>query len=304
MVPILFIYGICAFAFGSATISISILCSRYSRNVALKKFSLFFIVFSLQVFASVICGYVFNEASANAVPLKHSCFLISLFFHGFLLWATALFPLVLFRSRRSGFFGLLFLVIYAGYFILMLRGVEWQYQSNDYAVASYFSPLYMTALFATNLWSLLYSLLCYKKADSEVRELLRFILPLLSFFLPAWLADLFLPAFFTYTFSLTLYSLFGVLLLRFSIKAFRSAVFSHYAPSLSTWSADRGLSNREQEILALILQGKENGSIGSQLFISVNTVKTHVKNILRKTETTDRFSLLLKISRLEGTPPV
>ena len=42
------------------------------------------------------------------------------------------------------------------------------------------------------------------------------------------------------------------------------------------------LTAREQEILGLVAQGRSNGEIGRQLFISTKTVSVHVSNILAK----------------------
>jgi len=42
------------------------------------------------------------------------------------------------------------------------------------------------------------------------------------------------------------------------------------------------LSKREKEILKLILQGKKSKEIAGKLFLSVNTVNTHRRNILKK----------------------
>lgn len=42
------------------------------------------------------------------------------------------------------------------------------------------------------------------------------------------------------------------------------------------------LTAREQEILALVAEGRSNGEIGKQLFISTKTVSVHVSNILGK----------------------
>ena len=39
---------------------------------------------------------------------------------------------------------------------------------------------------------------------------------------------------------------------------------------------------REQEVLALVAQGRTNRQIGTQLFISAKTVSVHVSNILAK----------------------
>ena len=42
------------------------------------------------------------------------------------------------------------------------------------------------------------------------------------------------------------------------------------------------LTAREREILALVAEGRTNGEIGKQLFISTKTVSVHVSNILAK----------------------
>lgn len=43
-----------------------------------------------------------------------------------------------------------------------------------------------------------------------------------------------------------------------------------------------GLTRRELEVLALVAESKTNKAIASQLFISQNTVKNHIRNILEK----------------------
>ena len=44
------------------------------------------------------------------------------------------------------------------------------------------------------------------------------------------------------------------------------------------------LTNREVEVLALIMEGFTNKEIANKLFVSAETIKSHRKNILRKTE--------------------
>ncbi|MGH3471092.1 MAG: helix-turn-helix domain-containing protein, partial [Nocardioidaceae bacterium] len=45
---------------------------------------------------------------------------------------------------------------------------------------------------------------------------------------------------------------------------------------------DEDLTPREHEILGLVAQGRSNGEIARQLFISAKTVSVHVSNILAK----------------------
>jgi DNA-binding CsgD family transcriptional regulator len=52
-----------------------------------------------------------------------------------------------------------------------------------------------------------------------------------------------------------------------------------------------GLTRREIEVLALIVEGKTDNEIAEILFISPRTVSTHVGNMLAKTESTNRVEL-------------
>lgn len=48
------------------------------------------------------------------------------------------------------------------------------------------------------------------------------------------------------------------------------------------------LTSRERDILMLLRLGKTNDEIANQLGLSVNTVKTHLKNLFRKLEVRNR----------------
>lgn len=48
------------------------------------------------------------------------------------------------------------------------------------------------------------------------------------------------------------------------------------------------LSNRELDVLKLIVEGKSNSEIASELFLSVSTVKTHLRSIMNKLSVDDR----------------
>jgi DNA-binding NarL/FixJ family response regulator len=57
-------------------------------------------------------------------------------------------------------------------------------------------------------------------------------------------------------------------------------------PATPDYPAD--LSSREVEVLRLLALGKSNRDIAAILCISLNTVATHVRNILSKTEAANR----------------
>jgi DNA-binding NarL/FixJ family response regulator len=53
------------------------------------------------------------------------------------------------------------------------------------------------------------------------------------------------------------------------------------------------LTPRERDVLRLMADGKNNAQIATQLFVSENTVKTHVSNIFAKLECRDRAAAVL-----------
>ena len=57
------------------------------------------------------------------------------------------------------------------------------------------------------------------------------------------------------------------------------------------------LSSREIEVLNLIREGASNGEISAKLFISENTVKFHVRNLLKKTDCSNRTELITALNR-------
>ena len=59
-------------------------------------------------------------------------------------------------------------------------------------------------------------------------------------------------------------------------------------PEVAQLVEDAALTGRELEILQLIVDGYSNAAIADHLFISLGTVKTHVRNILNKLSADDR----------------
>ncbi len=56
------------------------------------------------------------------------------------------------------------------------------------------------------------------------------------------------------------------------------------------------LTEREKEIVTLMLQGKTNRAIAEELFIAENTIKTHSRNIYEKFNVSNKNKLLVKLA--------
>jgi DNA-binding NarL/FixJ family response regulator len=61
--------------------------------------------------------------------------------------------------------------------------------------------------------------------------------------------------------------------------------------------AEESLTPREREVLCLAGEGKRNAEIARELFISENTVKTHISSLLEKLELEDRLQLAVYAAR-------
>lgn len=64
-------------------------------------------------------------------------------------------------------------------------------------------------------------------------------------------------------------------------------VLQHLSPPSPTGNT-ANLSQREMEVLKLIVEGYSNPEIASKLYLSANTVKTHVRGIMNKLAVDDR----------------
>ena len=65
----------------------------------------------------------------------------------------------------------------------------------------------------------------------------------------------------------------------------------HIEDALLAYASAHNLSKREREVLAMVIEGKDNRAIAQELFLSEGTIKTHVHNIMVKTETKNRNEL-------------
>jgi len=76
-------------------------------------------------------------------------------------------------------------------------------------------------------------------------------------------------------------------------------ISSHKVPSMAEDSSAYGegkiqLTDREMEVLKLIVDGYSNAEISEKLFVSIHTAKAHVCNILQKLSVDDRTQAAIK----------
>ncbi len=72
-----------------------------------------------------------------------------------------------------------------------------------------------------------------------------------------------------------------------------------YEEIVRTDTADTSLTTREIEVLSLIARGYSNQQIAGELYISLNTVKTHTKNIYSKLDAKRRTQAVANAKKLK-----
>jgi len=60
------------------------------------------------------------------------------------------------------------------------------------------------------------------------------------------------------------------------------------------------LTAREMDLLRQICEGASNKQMAEQLFLSVNTIKTHLKNLYLKLDANNRAEVILKVQKVLG----
>jgi len=90
------------------------------------------------------------------------------------------------------------------------------------------------------------------------------------------------------------YALYGIFLIVYFLRYPVSATVESEEPS-RIFLSKYGITEREQEIILKVMQGKSNEDIARELVISLATVKTHLHNIYKKIGIESRYELLARV---------
>lgn len=124
---------------------------------------------------------------------------------------------------------------------------------------------------------------------------------LMGLYVPGLINDLFLADQSPWRFYPLFYAAIGLCLAPLWLRWTRPEQAS---PTLETRSYEaHGLSKREGDIVDLVLLGKNNQDIADSLFISLSTVKTHLRNIFRKLEVSSRYEVMALFGQGSQNPP-
>ena len=143
----------------------------------------------------------------------------------------------------------------------------------------------------------------WRRMDVERQAIARSITVLNIIFFPGIIYDLHLYLRHqVQVFTPIFYCVFSVIFTLYVTKRYlaglKSIATDIAGDSLDKALVEAGISSREKDIIQLMLEGLGNKDIAERLFISLNTVKTHNRNIFRKMNVRSRFELVMKLKNI------
>ncbi len=294
---------------GVASLAVSSFIYARTRYRLLMYYIAYLFSFTLFVFSSL---FVLTYANLNFVQIDFnlliSIILVSLLSYLFLMLSIPLLghALVLDDSPRKRNIVILAISIIA--FVAMASSFRIDFAGKQiHQFRDYRLYLSLTLFYSTIAYSILLKFFSLKRLDGERRKITKTLLVLNIIFFPGILYDLYLyKTYNVFAFTPALYGIFAVLytvyITRRYIAELRSITTDITGASFDDIFSRTGISSREQEIVYLVLKGLGNRDIAKQLFISPNTVKTHIRNIFRKMDVKSRFELAMTLKNSRSGP--
>lgn len=146
-----------------------------------------------------------------------------------------------------------------------------------------------------------------KLDDSDEKKFFRKIIFLLFLLLPVIISDTFFLEYMKFKFFPIVYLLIGLVFFNYYVKIIRESLQNPVNENLQfnikifpkeILAKKYSLTQREIEVVELLREGKTYLSIAEELFISVNTVKSHIRKAYQKLSVGNRMELANLISKL------
>ena len=298
------LYFLLTFSIGTVSLGIAATLYAKQRTAFLRHYLYFYAPFSLQVMLNVVLFYI----RFNVPTISHSLFdlldyLESALVKYLVMFTTPMFIHYLFRvprtAARNMMIGGLAIFLFIGRHIFDIAVHDEFIGSIGKAISDSSVVGVMIYSFVTG-WRYRANLL-----ETLSSKQARLFLIIFGCFLPLLMNDTFLSERSYFRFYPILYCLLSVIF---------SYHFLHQPPQTpeaevlpppqqaepalpnDAFFARYNISAREKEIVALMAQGCTNQQIGDTLFISLNTVKTHVRNIYQKFEVSSREELKARLN--------
>jgi DNA-binding CsgD family transcriptional regulator len=302
-----FFYFLLTFAISIVSLGITGVIYVRAKAQILSYYVFFYTMWTILVLCSMLIAYFrTNIPDANPVVLQGLIYL-----HVFILRYVFIFSQPLFvqnvlevphaRLRNSIIGGSIILVAGMHHFLEFI--LQWETNGFLGNVITYSLSI------ATIVYSLILALYYYPRLTDPIRRKFTKLFCILALIgLPPSIYDGFIVRDVS---ALRFYPLFycivSVVVTYTLLKTY--PLHPHPSSERSTPPPDEGflerhaISSREQELIPLVVRGCNNKQIGEQLFISANTVKTHLRSIYAKLGVKNRYELINVVKDAGLFPP-
>ncbi|MEL7569903.1 MAG: helix-turn-helix transcriptional regulator [Eubacteriaceae bacterium] len=231
-----------------------------------------------------IASLVFAIITASSMVITECCYIIYL---------LSLMPL----SKKGYMRGTIICIGVSA--ILLANILIWIFMVKGFTaqvfmyVISYFLPITM---FLVVICGILGFCLVVKVKDRVKRHHLKEYSTICMLFLPLIILDIIFNN--SNLIIFTLAGFIGGSILSFSY--FSKYFYSNYnsevdEKNIEEFYKKNNISIREKDVIKLLLIGHSNPDIAKELYVSENTIKTHIKNIYKKLNINNRYQLINKI---------
>jgi DNA-binding CsgD family transcriptional regulator len=184
-------------------------------------------------------------------------------------------------------------------FVVLLAGLQVLALTNDYQFSYLFDVVTTAVELFAHLAQWMIIIVCIRKTEIPVFRIIGISRTFYALISLAWTHFIEKQAFTTSSFVMIIIYvlLVAILLLVFSGRIMealfsRSSQADTFQEKLNSFSHKWRLSQRESQILELLLNGKQRSEIESECQLSEGTVKTHIANIYRKLDVHSKREML------------
>ncbi len=297
------LYFITTLFIGVFSISIISVVAARSKSRRLNSFLFFFTAFTLLILENTL--FIYMDTNLHFVPFRFFVFLyyFSLFSISLLMFSIAYSSHVVFDSNFPRIKNILAGVISFVAFLIPVFFTRINEMDRTIIDYSFIKPPGITVQILFLFLSIIYLLIngainMIRKKDVRDHKKMRYMLVITAIFAPTAIIDNIYPRILEFPIYPISYCIFGILSVYFILKDyFKAEHFENHKVPKDDFYKTHDISEREREVLLLILEGYSNKKICDKLFISLSTVKTHVANIFQKTNVKSRFELITLLKR-------
>jgi DNA-binding CsgD family transcriptional regulator len=271
----------------SLVIAVSALAKTQEKLI--KYFLLFWTAFTLSVGANLLLAYIhINAVQVSPILFEALDYLEAFIAKYFLMFSIPVFVHYLIAvpnmQRRNRLFGIITLCTFSIHHYF-------EYITDSERIELIGDFIDRTVFFSVLIYALILGIQKYRTIQDEIaKSTAKKMLILIAILMPGLLHDIYLVDYSSIRFFPLLYGGFSIIfILHFSKRYLH---IPQTAPPATFDFSKYNISAREMEIVLLILKGYSNQKIGKELFISLNTVKSHVRHIFEKFQVQSRFELI------------